>query len=185
VRSYRLVEICAIGILLLQLVGDLVIPHTGLTYGIALTAALIHLIRFSGWNSFKVVDNPILWVLHVGYAWFIMALFLKGAEGWLNLPYHLYLHAFIIGTIGMFILGIMSRASLGHTGRALQVSRGMTVAYVLMFFAAIVRTTSPFIPEFNVAILQAVILIWIVSFLLFLRDFVPILTSPRIDGKPG
>ena len=133
----------------------------------------------------KVLRTPILWVLHLGYCWLIIALFLKGLEGWLQLPYHIYLHAFTVGTIGLYILGIMTRAALGHTGRELQTTPVVVLAYILVAIAAVIRTVAPFLTDNYILMMSAVSLLWIIGYALYLWVYTPILTSPRIDGKAG
>lgn len=185
VRTYPALELLAIGVLVLNIILDFTHLHTTLSYALALSAAIIHTVRFSTWNTLKILDNPLLWVLHIGYCWLILSLFLKGAETWLNLPYHLYLHAFTVGAVGLFLLGIMSRAALGHTGRPMRVDRRMSSSYSLVVIAALTRLCAPFTADHSTFLMEVSTILWVLSFLLFLWVFVPILTRPRIDGRPG
>lgn len=186
IRSFPWVEKLAIGLLVINAMLELFIPDSSSIYVVALLAAIIHLIRFSQWNSLKTLHNPALWVLHLGYAWLVLALFLKALEGWLNvIPYHLYLHAFSVGAVGLYMLGIMSRAALGHTGRALSVSAPVTLAYILILLAAILRITTPFYPEYFIQGMVSAIALWSAAFAIYVWIYAPILTQPRVDGKPG
>ena len=185
IRTFPLVEKLAIVSLVALAVVDLFAAQTGIAYGLALLAGVIHLIRFSQWASFKTLNNPSLWILHLGYGWLIIALFLKGSESWLHLPYHLYVHAFTVGTVGSYMLGIMSRAALGHTGRVLSISTPITLAYFMILAAAIIRITTPFFADFYADGMIAAMSLWIGAFALYLWVYTPILTTPRIDGKPG
>jgi uncharacterized protein involved in response to NO len=106
-------------------------------------------------------------------------------ESWLELPYNLYLHALTLGAVGINILGIMSRAALGHTGRQLQASPSITVSYLLIFASVIMRVITPFYPDFFVWGMVLSAAFWISAFSLYLWVYAPILTSPRIDGKSG
>jgi uncharacterized protein involved in response to NO len=58
-----------------------------------------------------------------------------------------WLHALTIGAAASMILAVMSRAALGHTGRALVASRPIAIAYLLLCFAALVRVFSPSLAE--------------------------------------
>ncbi len=185
IRSFPLIEKLAIGSLVVNAALELFIPDSFTIYAVALFAAIIHLIRFSQWNSLKTLNNPVLWVLHLGYFWLVVSLFLKAFEGWLDIPYHLYLHAFTLGAVGSYMLGIMSRAALGHTGRVLSVSLPITTAYRLILVAVLIRIATPFYPEYFVEGMVSAIILWSAAFALYVWVYVPILTSPRVDGKPG
>lgn len=185
IRSFPVVEKLVVGLLVLNVALDLIMPHHAVSYSVALLAGAAHLVRFSQWQSFRTLHNPALWVLHLGYAWLVIALLLKGAEGWLSLPYHLYLHAFTVGAVGSYMLGIMSRAALGHTGRALSVSKPITTAYLMILLAAIIRVSTPFAPEYFTQGMVSAGSLWMAAFALYVWVYAPILTSPRVDGKPG
>jgi uncharacterized protein involved in response to NO len=84
------------------------------------------------------------------------------------------------------IMAVMTRASLGHTGRALVVSRPTVGAYGLLAAAAGVRVFGPTmlpLPYTGVIVLAAAL--WTAAFLLFLWVYAPMLLSPRVDGKAG
>lgn len=185
VLTFPWVEKLAIGSLIINAALALFMPDSYAGQIVALLAAIIHLIRFSRWSSLKTLGNPALWVLHLGYLWLIISLFLKGTESWLGLPYHLYLHAFTVGAVGLYMLGIMSRAALGHTGRALSVSSPITTAYILILIAAVIRIITPFYAEYFIEGMVMAISLWSTAFALYLWVYVPILTSPRVDGKAG
>lgn len=50
-----------------------------------------------------------------------------------------WLHALTIGAVSTMILGVMTRAALGHTGRPLVVDPVIALAYLLLSAAAVVR----------------------------------------------
>ncbi len=185
VQTFPIVEKIALLLLAANAVVDVILPDSFASYFVALCAAVVHGIRLSQWQSLKTLANPLVWVLHVGYFWLVIALFLKGSEALFGLPYHLYLHAFTVGAIGVYLLGIMSRASLGHTGRQLIASRRITVAYILVCVAAIIRISTPFFPDYFSYGMAFTSVLWVSAFGIFLWVYYPILTRPRIDGKPG
>ena len=150
-------------------------------------AALAHLARLAGWRSFKTGGESILWVLHVGYAWLPVGLALK-ACWWLGgLDFAAkWQHALTVGVFGTMILAVMTRASLGHTGRPLAVSRVITLAYLLLTGAALLRVLSAVASAGHYTLMVRVAgCAWTLAFLLYLWVYAPILAGPRADGKPG
>ena len=87
--------------------------------------------------------------------------------------------------MGMMIVAVMTRASLGHTGRALIVDPLVTLAYLLLTAAALVRVFGLFAELNYPAVIVLAALCWTTAFALFVGVYAPILWRPRIDGKPG
>ena len=80
--------------------------------------------RLAGWQTRHVLYEPLLWAMHLGYAWLIIGLAVKGLAALTGfLPSSIAIHGITIGAIGTMTLAIMSRASLGHTGRKLAAGR--------------------------------------------------------------
>ena len=149
-------------------------------------AAMINTLRLSGWFVQRVIFVPLLWVLYVGYAWVIVGFILTALSAYSLVLPTLALHAFTMGGIGVLTLGMMSRVSLGHTGRALKVSNVMTIGFLLINMAVFVRI---FLPIALTAWYEMSIIIsigcWLIAFFLFVFVYSPILVGPRVDGKPG
>jgi uncharacterized protein involved in response to NO len=125
-------------------------------------------------------------VLHLGYAWLVLGLLLKGlADGAGLLPPTAALHALTAGAVGTMLLAVMSRASLGHTGRALVAHRITVIAYGVLTAAALLRVAAPLVPGFYDTLLAVAGIGWAVAFALFSAVYLPILTLSRRDGKPG
>ena len=81
---------------------------------------------------------------------------------------------------------MMARVSLGHTGRPLQAAAPVAFAFVLINLAALVRGILPIVmPEFFSRLIALAGGLWIAAFAIFLAVYAPILTGPRIDGRPG
>ena len=169
------------------LVLDLLLPGSrAVAWSSALAALLIgwQLVR---WQGYRCLRLPIVWVLHLGYAWLPVSLLLKAA--WLfGLMSHAsaWVHALTVGAFATMILGVMTRAALGHTGRPLVAPRGAVAAYALLSLAALVRVFGPLaVPGANDSWLLASASSWSLAFVAFLWSYAPILCRPRIDGKPG
>lgn len=185
--SHAWLEKLVIGSMIAIAIAD-AIASAGIGSGVlAGIAALGHAYRLSGWRGFRTCGDSILWVLHVGYAWLPIGLALKAL--WLlgGVSFAMkWQHALAMGVFGTMILAVTTRASLGHTGRALAVPRAITVAYVLLTLAVPVRVFGGTIwPERYLLAMSVAGLGWMASFLVYLVVYTPILVGPRADGKPG
>ncbi len=171
----------------LAAVVELLLPHGPAGGILLLLAALVQAVRLWGWYDGGIWRWPILWVLHLGYAWLVLGLALRGLAGFDLLPYAVALHAITVGGIGVLTLGMMSRVALGHTGRNINDTGPlMPVAFVLLNIGALVRVFGPLfmVEKFNLWINIAGGL-WMLAFLAFVWVYTPILIKPRIDGRPG
>lgn len=149
-------------------------------------AALLHGLRQRGWKPLQTRGVPLLWVLHLGYAWMVVGFALKTAAASGLVAPNLALHAFTVGVIGTFTLGMMARVALGHTGRPLQPA-GLTVAaFGAINLAAATRSLLPAVaPTWYPDLLILSGVLWILAFAAFLYVYAPILWQPRADGRPG
>ncbi|HEX2842351.1 NnrS family protein [Hyphomicrobium sp.] len=152
---------------------------------VALCAAVANGARLALWRGIATRSEPIVWILHIAYAWIVLALALAALASFGGgVPLPLVSHAFGTGAIGTMILAIMSRASLGHTGRRIVASRAIVVAYHLVTLSAVLRIGGPLLaPEYAAPLLAAAGLAWIGAFLLFAIVYAPILTTPRVHTK--
>ncbi len=180
-------ETVAIGSVAAIVLCDLFFPDSTAAGWLAAIAALAHAARLAGWRSFRVRGEPILWVLHVAYAWVPVGLALKAA--WLLGDAGFaskWQHALTFGGFGTMILAVMTRASLGHTGRPLVVRRSITVAYVLLTLGAVLRVFGgAWTPEYYLVTLTTAGLAWSAAFCIFVWVYGPILMSARLDGRQG
>lgn len=154
---------------------------------LAALAAALNLLRMARWRGGAVIDTPIIWVLHLGYLWIVVALGLRAVADLTGaLPVSSALHALTVGAIGTMTMGVMARAALGHTGRAIEASPIVVAGFAMVSAAALVRIMgSAIAPGFY---LEAMILaggLWIAAFVAFLVAYLTVLTAPRIDGRPG
>jgi uncharacterized protein involved in response to NO len=157
-----------------------------LTGAAALLAAIFNGLRLAGWRGERTLTSPILWILHLGYAWLVFGLFLKAIAALTDvIPETAALHALTAGAMGTMLLAVMSRAGLGHTGRALRAHPATVVSYVLVSIAALLRITASLLPELYSKLLVGSGIAWTLAFVLFLFVYGPILTTARPDGRPG
>jgi uncharacterized protein involved in response to NO len=150
-----------------------------------LVAGLANAWRLVLWRPLASLAEPIVWSLHLGYL-FVAGGFLAlaGADlgGWPSET--AALHILAIGAVGGMTLAIMTRAALGHTGRALTVARPVAVAYLLVAAAALVRGFgTQFMPDHYFAVIGLAGLAWMTAFGLFAVVYFPILTGPSGGGE--
>jgi uncharacterized protein involved in response to NO len=100
------------------------------------------------------------------------------ASGWL--------HALTIGVAASMVVAVITRASLGHTGRVLVVARSVAIAYGALSLAALVRTFAVLpVPDLSEWLIRLAATLWIAAFAIVLFVYSPILVRPRADGRPG
>jgi uncharacterized protein involved in response to NO len=139
----------------------------GILAGVAAAANAVRLARWRGW---KVRDDPLLWTLHLGYAWLVAALALRAVAALGGpVPELAWMHAFTVGALGITILGLATRIVLRHTGRPLVVPAAMVVAYLMMLGAAVARVATAFAP--SVWLLVASGLLWCGALAVYLACF--------------
>lgn len=169
------------------LLAALIAPVSPVTALLAAIAAVVHFIRVAGWYSSKLWSVPLLWILHLGYVWIGLGFVLLAlsATG-MGAATSASLHAFTTGGIGVMTLGMMARVSLGHTGRPIDSVPLMTLAFIAINLAALIRVVLPlFFPAAYMVELILAGLAWIFAFGLFTVIYAPMLLRPRIDGKVG
>ncbi len=176
-----------IGAMLVLIAVDVWRPESASAGTVALAAAIIHAVRLAQWGGWRTLRMPIVWVLHLAYLWLPLGLALEALALLGRFAFAaFYLHALTIGAIATMIVAVMTRASLGHTGRPLVVSRPTVCAYGLLAAAALVRVFGPMslaLPYAEVILIAASL--WTAAFMIFLSVYAPILLSPRTDGRAG
>lgn len=177
------------------------------------SAGLLHLLRWRCWYHSLIWQHPLLWSLHgaylamaTGLAWLGFSLLMPGLQLWqsgsaaaasqltslLHSSSHKdVLHLIAISAMAGMMLSMMARVSLGHTGRALQTARPLSVAFGLLLLAGAVRGLASAgagllaqrLPVHGFWSASAVL--WLLAFTIFIRFYLPILCRARIDGRPG
>lgn len=183
----RTVEYAAIGSMVAIAVVDAFAADSRLGGVLAALAAGVHVARLAGWRGWRAYADPIVWVLHVGYAWLPIGLALKAATLLGDAHWAMkWQHALTMGAFGTMILAVTTRAALGHTGRALRVSGFITAAYVFITVGTVLRVFGgTWFPADYPLVLTASGAAWVLGYLLFVAVYAPILCGPRADGKPG
>lgn len=119
-------------------------PSSALAAALAGLAAIVTALRLAGWQSPRVWAEPMLWILHLGYAWLVVAYTLAAVvhADLLPWPPTAPLHALLTGALGCLALGMMTRVALGHSGRTITASLLMLIAFVLVVGAGLARLAS-------------------------------------------
>lgn len=183
-RNARLDQLSVTSVAGLVLVSALPLADVWLG-AMALAAGLANAARLAGWRGLATWRSPIVVVLHVGYAWIVVGLLLLAAAK-LGGPVSVAsaMHALGTGGIGTMILAVMSRASLGHTGRPLVVSPSIAAAYALVSLAALLRAFGPALyPEAYDLLMLSAGIAWLSAFAIFAVVYLPALISPRVHQR--
>jgi len=155
-------------------------PEAPASGALALLAAALGGARLAGWRGHRTRAEPLVWVLHLGYAWLVAGFALLGAAVLVPaLPQTAALHALTAGAMGTMTLAIMTRATLGHSGRALTAGPGTAAIYALVGAAALMRVLAP-LTALDAALLFGLSgLAWIGAFSLFVILYGPLLVGRR------
>ncbi len=170
----------SLGLLHAALLTWVFLPEGRLTGLALLGAGALNLWRLLRWRAAAARSEPLLVVLHVGYAWLAFgAAFLGLTLIDPVLPESAAIHSLTVGAIGTMILAVMTRVTRGHTGHELAADRVTTLIYVLVFLAAIARIAAEFAGAAYERVLVAAALAWIGAFGLFVLRYAPLLLQPR------
>jgi uncharacterized protein involved in response to NO len=186
IRAWPMVDRAAMIALAAALLATAAGVPAAVGAALALLAATLHALRLWTWDPWCTRTRPILWILHLSYAWIPLGLLLLALAHVGLVPELAAVHAFGTGAIGGMIVGMITRTALGHTGRPLHAGAMETAAYVLVHAAALLRV----LPLLVVSTLYPVALtvsgaLWSLAFALYLVRYAPMLTTMRADGKPG
>lgn len=163
-----------------SLVGWVIAEDSPITGGLLAIAGALHLVRLIRWQGYRTTRDPLVLILHIAYV-FIPAGFLVLAAAVFGLaPPTAGLHVWTVGAIGGMTLAVMTRATLGHTGRALKADRLTCVIYAAIVLAAVARGVAAFAPEWGAHCLEVAAVLWSAAFLLFGLGYGRALTSPRM-----
>ena len=186
VTRRKWVESAATPVIVLWLLFELLFSAASWTAGAAGVAAGVHGIRLAGWSLLRDWQEPMLWIIHLAYAWLVAGFLLQGLAALDFMPATTALHGWTAGAVGLFTLGMMARVALGHTGRAIVASPMMKLAFVLLVLVAPVRIVLPMLfPALTETALLIAASGWVMAFAIFVWVYTPYLIRPRADGQAG
>jgi uncharacterized protein involved in response to NO len=150
---------------------------------VLLAAAALQLIRWLRWRGYRTYPDPLVLILHVGYAWIPIGLGLLGLSLMGIVPRSAAIHALTAGAMATMILAVMTRASLGHTARELRANAATTIIYALVTVGAVLRVLASLrLIDYNLGI-EIAGTSWGAAFLLFMIAYAPVLWQPRLGDK--
>lgn len=153
---------------------------------LALAAAALVLLRVWRWQAWRTLSVPLLWIMHVSYAWIALGFVLLALARWQLVSASAGFHALTVGSMAGLIMGMITRTTLGHTGRPLKAGRAELLMFVLIQSSAAARVLSALGWESaSGMVLMASALCWTAAFIVYVKVYAPYLASPRTDGKPG
>lgn len=186
IRRNRGLDLAAIWVTGLALGSGLLGAPTALVGPVCLAAAGLQAARLWMWDPWCTRYRPILWILHLSYAWIPVGLLLMGLAAMGPVPAMLADHALSVGGVSGMIIGMITRTARGHSGLPLQVGRAEVAAYAFVHLAAAFRVLLPLAwPSGYGLAVSASSALWSAAFLLYVLVYVPILVRPRVDGRPG
>ena len=155
-------------------------PDSPIASVMEMVAGAAAAIRLSRWRGLATLREPLLVVLHLGYGWLAFGLALLGLNGFFGwLPPTAGMHALTVGAVGTMTLAVMTRASLGHSGRPLTAGAGTSTIYILVTLAALLRLAAPLAGAQVVLVTSLAGLAWTGAFALFAALYGPLFLRRR------
>ena len=180
------VEKFSLGTVIILFTADLLQLSPIIIAVITLIGALAHGVRLALWKPWRTLATPLVWILHAAYAWIVTHLALRGLSALELLPGSYATHALTVGAIGGLTLGMMTRTARGHTARPLVADGFELTMFLLIQVAAVVRVFGGIASlGLYMESIQLSALLWAAAFGLYAVRYWPVLTRPRLDGKPG
>jgi uncharacterized protein involved in response to NO len=154
---------------------------------VLIIAGLFQTLRWLRWRPWITLGVPLLWSFHLAIKFIAYGLIILGASYLIpEIPSNHMWHLLTVGGMGGLILAMISRVSLGHTGRPLSPPKAMTAAYFCITLAAIIRAFGPWaFPDKTVLFIDISGTFWLFAFGIFVITYAPMLMSARKDGRPG
>jgi uncharacterized protein involved in response to NO len=156
-------------------------PLSPLAGGAVTLAGGLNVVRLARWRGWKTSAEPLVLILHVGYAWLALALLLLGLSIFTPqiVPYSAGVHALTAGAFGVMTLAVMTRAARGHTGRDLTAPWGTQLIYALVNLGALARVGAALFPAVYMPLLIVSAGLWSAAFALFILLYARPLAAPR------
>lgn len=154
-------------------------PLSDITGAALLGVSALHFLRLARWKGWRTYREPLVLVLHAGYAFVPLGALAVGLQIFLGADYgaDAAQHVWMAGAIGLMTLAVMTRTTLGHTGRALKAGRGTVAIYGLVIVSVALRIVAPLWPEWP--LLEGAALFWIAAFGGFALLYGPLLMRAK------
>lgn len=165
----------------IALIAWIVAPENMAVAWLLVVSGALMAIRLARWRGWTTLTEPLVLILHIGYAWLPVWMALTAARiAWPDMiDASTALHALTAGAIGTMTVAVMTRATLGHSGRPLTADRLTTAIYVLVVAGAALRVLTPILPSDYTPLLTGAGLMWSAGFALFAIGYAPIFMRVR------
>jgi len=178
----------SLAVAMLSLLLQPVVGFSETFFGVLLIiAGIFQTMRWLRWRPWITLSVPLLWSIHIAIKFIAYGLIVLGVSYLIpEVPTNHIWHLLTVGGMGGLILAMISRVSLGHTGRPLSPPKAMTFAYVFITLAALIRAFGPWaLPEKTTLFIDISGTFWLFAFGIFVITYAPMLMSARKDGRPG
>lgn len=176
-------DVIVIGATALALLSWISGPAGWVIGGVLIAAALLQAVRLVRWRGFRAWSDPLVLILHIGYCWIPVGLALLGLSIAGVVQRSAAIHAITAGAMTTMILAVMTRASLGHTGRDLKASAATVGVYGLVTAGALLRVAASLaLIDYNLGLDLAGVA-WGGALIMFLAVYAPVLWTPRRGEK--
>ena len=174
-----------VGFSAIGLLAWTIAPESGVSASLLIVAGMLHLARLARWSGWRTWREPLVLILHISYAWLPIGLLLLGGSHFVwCIPRSSALHALSAGAMASMTLAVMTRVTLGHTGRELRTDGWAKAIYLMLSAGALLRVAAPMLPLDYVLIVAVAALLWGGAFVAYMAGFAPKLIGPRPDGRP-
>lgn len=177
-------DLSALAFLTLALLVWVLLPGSLIAGGLLIASGLLQFIRLARWSGLRTFGEPLVFILHVSFFWLPLGLAFLGAAAFTDriLP-SAATHLLSAGAMASMTLAVMTRATLGHTGRPLRADRPTLAIFALVTTGALLRFAAPWLPVDFLDVVETAALLWGGAFLLFVLKYGPMLLGPRPDGR--
>ena len=174
----------AMVVLVVALAAWTIAPLSQVTAVLTGAAAVAHGIRLARWRGFEALREPMLVVLHLGYGFIVLGMAGIALSALGLMDGVSALHLLTVGAIGNMTLAVMTRATLGHTGRPIRASAATLAIFTAVFVAAAIRPLAEFLPEHYFVVLGICGAAWMVAFVIFTLEYGAMVLAPRQGTNP-
>jgi uncharacterized protein involved in response to NO len=177
------IDRAALGLLHAGLFAWVALPEFAAVGFLLLAGAGVNFWRLLCWRGRATIAEPLLVILHIGYAWLVLGSAILGLSMLdADVPRSAAIHALTAGAIATMILAVMTRAMRGHTGRALSADSATSLIFVFVTLAAITRVAAAVWVAWMMPLIILSAAFWIPAFLLFVTAYGSMLLLPRRPG---
>ncbi len=154
-------------------------PVGKITAAALMATGALHIVRLARWAGDRTWRDRLVLILHVGYAFVPFGFLLAGAAAIDLVPADTGTHAWTVGAAGTLTLAVMTRASLGHTGYALNASAVTQAIYAAVVIASFARICSSLEPAWSQSLLHIAALAWVAAYFGFAASYGPLLIGAQ------